>query len=60
MNVTLPHRFGGSTVRTGESAADRITLPVEGTLDKPEINMQKLIETEALKQGLRLLEKVLK
>jgi hypothetical protein len=60
MNVTLPYRFGGSTVRTGENAADRITLPVEGTVDKPRINVQKLMETEAIKQGLKLLEKVLK
>jgi hypothetical protein len=60
MNVTLPYRFGGGTVRTGESATDRITLPVEGTLDKPKINVQKLLETEAIKQGLQLLEKVLK
>lgn len=60
MNVTLPFRFGGRAVRTDESAADRITLPIEGTLDKPRINVQKLLETEAIKQGLKLLEKVLK
>jgi hypothetical protein len=60
MKVTLPYRFGGGTVRTGEDAADRITLPVEGTVDKPRINIQKLLETEAIKQGLKLLEKVLK
>jgi len=60
MKVTLPYRLGGSTVRTGESATDRITLPIEGTLDKPRINIQKLLETEALKQGLKLLEKILK
>jgi len=60
MNVTLPYRLGGQTVRTGESAADRITLPIEGTVDKPKINIQKLLETEAIKQGLKLLEKVLK
>lgn len=60
MNVTLPYRFGGGTVRTGESATDRITLPIEGTVDNPKINIQKLFETEALRQGLRLLEKLLK
>jgi len=60
MNVTLPYRFGGSTVKTGETAADRITLPIDGTLDKPRINIQKLLETEVIKQGLQLLEKVLK
>jgi len=60
MNVTLPYRFGGRAVRTGEKAADRITLPIEGTLDKPKINIPKLLETEAVKQGLKLLEKVLK
>jgi hypothetical protein len=60
MKVTLPYRFGGRTVRTGENAADRITLPIEGTVDKPRINVQKLLETEAIKQGLQLLEKVLK
>ncbi len=60
MNVTLPYRFGGSTVRTGENAADRITLLVEGTVDNPKINIQKLLETEAIKQGLQLLEKLLK
>ena len=60
MNVTLPYRFSGSTVRAGESAADRITLPIDGTLDKPQINIQKILETEVIKQGLQLLEKVLK
>jgi len=29
-------------------------------VDKPKINIQKLLETEAIKQGLKLLEKVLK
>jgi hypothetical protein len=60
MKVTLPYRFGGTTVTSGESAADRITLPIEGTLDNPKINVQKLLESEAIKQGLKLLEKVLK
>ena len=60
MDVTLPYTFAGSTIKSGEIAADRITLPVEGTVDNPKINIQKLLETEAIKQGLRLLEKLLK
>ena len=60
MEITLPYTFAGSTIKSGEIATDRVSLPIEGTLDKPKINMQKLIEGEALKQGLKLLEKVLK
>jgi len=60
MNVTLPYTFSGGTVKEGESVADRIKLPIEGTLDNPKINVQKLLESEAIRQGLRLLEKVLK
>ncbi len=60
MNVTLPYTSAFETIKVGETAADRITLPIEGTVDNPKINIQKLLETEALKQGLRLLEKILK
>jgi hypothetical protein len=55
MNVKLPYRLSGTTVTSGESAADRITLPIEGTLDNPEINLQKLLE----KQGQKLIEEAL-
>ncbi|MFC1739802.1 hypothetical protein ACFL1G_12260, partial [Planctomycetota bacterium] len=61
MSVTLPYTLEGSTARTGkEIIGDRITLPLKGTVDKPELDMGKLLE-EQLKQKLfEGLDKLLK
>jgi hypothetical protein len=57
MRVTLPYTTAGRTARIGrETVGERIALPLKGTLDKPEIDIGKLLE-EQLKQQLR--EKVL-
>ncbi len=64
MKVTLPYTFGGKTVRTGQTAADRISLSLEGNLDRPRINTGKLLESEVQKlieqETQKLLEKLLK
>jgi hypothetical protein len=65
MTVTLPYTTEGRTVRVGrEARGRRITLPLRGTVDKPEIDMGKLLE-EQLKgqiedQLLKGLEELLK
>jgi len=52
MSVTLPYTISGRTVRLGrETVGKRITLPLKGTVDKPELDMGKLLE-EQLKQQL--------
>ena len=52
MTVTLPYTTDGRTARTGRATSgERITLPLKGTVDKPEVDMGKLLETQ-LKQQL--------
>lgn len=51
MSVTLPYTMGGRTARVGEKADDRISLPLTGSIDKPELDMGKLFEQQ-LKQRL--------
>jgi len=62
MTVTLPYTFAGRTVRVGQDSAERVSLPIEGSLDNPNINMKKLLEKEAQKlietEGRKLLEKL--
>jgi len=58
MIVTLPYTMSGRTVRVGEKARDRISLPLTGTTDKPELDLGKLLEEQAIKKGLELLEKL--
>ena len=53
MTVTLPYTTGGRTVRIGrESVGQRITLPLKGTVDKPQLDTAKLLEQQ-LKDQLR-------
>lgn len=52
MDIQLPLTLSGEIVKAGDSAANRITLPIEGTLTSPKINTAKLIE----KQGQKLIE----
>jgi hypothetical protein len=47
MTVTLPYTLVGRTVRIGKtSPSSRITLPLTGTLDHPQIDTSKLIENQ--------------
>lgn len=53
MMVTLPYTTKGKTVRIGkEVEGARISLPLRGTIDKPELDLGKLLE-EQLKQQLK-------
>jgi hypothetical protein len=52
MTVTLPYTIRGRTVRVGkETVGQRITLPLKGTLNKPELDTSKLPEL-LLKQAI--------
>jgi len=52
MIVTLPYTLDGRTVRVGEEGAGkRISIPLKGTIDKPELDVGKLLELQ-LKQQL--------
>ncbi len=52
MSITLTFTENALTARTGkEITGKRITLPLKGTVDKPELDMGKLLE-EQLKQKL--------
>ena len=60
MTVTLPYTTAGRTARTGrETSGARISLPLKGTVDKPQLDTGKLIELqlkgqleEQLRRGL--------
>jgi hypothetical protein len=61
MTVTLPYTFDGRTVRVGEEdVGTRISVPLRGTIDKPELDVGKLLEEQAIEKGLELLEGLLK
>ena len=52
MSVTLPYTTKGETVRIGKKVeGPRISLPLRGTIDKPELDLGKLLE-EQLKEQL--------
>ena len=56
MEVTFPWTFQGRTARVGDDSAMRITAPIEGTLDNPTVDMNKIIENV----GQKLIEEELK
>lgn len=51
MTVTLPYTMSGRTARVGEETTERISLPLIGTIDKPKLDVAKLLE-EQLKKRL--------
>lgn len=57
MTVTLPYTTRGRTARAGrETEGQRITLPIRGTLDEPELDVGELAKQllgEQLKEKLR-------
>jgi len=58
MTVTLPYTFAGRTVRVGGAdTEDRVSVPLRGTLDKPELDLGKLLQEQLLEMGLRELFK---
>jgi hypothetical protein len=51
MTVTLPYTYEGRTVRVNrETTARRIKVPLKGTLDRPELDLQKLLESQLREQ----------
>ncbi|MDT8303219.1 MAG: hypothetical protein RQ760_17200 [Sedimentisphaerales bacterium] len=65
MTVTLPYTADGRTVRVGQATtSQRIKVPLRGTVDKPELDVGKLLEGQLLqqleKQLPNLLEQLLK
>ncbi len=49
MTMTLPYTLGFKKVKVGDEPVERVTLNIEGNLDHPRINMQKLLEDQAKK-----------
>ncbi|TFG49809.1 MAG: hypothetical protein E4H40_02355 [Candidatus Brocadiia bacterium] len=65
MNVVTPYVFGSDmklkTVKADQAATEeRLSLPLSGTIDKPNINMAKLVEQQAPKILWNILEEQLK
>ncbi|MFH1719282.1 MAG: hypothetical protein ABIF19_18165 [Planctomycetota bacterium] len=61
MTVTLPYTTAGRTARVGaETRGVRITLPLKGTVDKPQLDTGKLLEDQAIQKGLELLDGLFK
>jgi hypothetical protein len=50
MTVTLPYTMGGRTARVGEKAEERISLPLTGSIDKPKLDLGKLLEDQLRKR----------
>jgi hypothetical protein len=61
MSVVLPYTIEGRTVRTGQEAqnAERVVVPLGGTIDKPQLNLQKLIQSQFQQQIFKGLEDLL-
>lgn len=51
MIVTLPFTMSGRTARVGQETTERISLPLIGTIDKPKLDVARLLE-EQLKKRL--------
>jgi hypothetical protein len=61
MTVTLPYTIEGKTARVGkETPGRRITFALKGTLDKPKLDLGKLLEEQLKQQLLEGLDKLLK
>jgi hypothetical protein len=47
MTIVLPYTIEGRTVRVGQpQTGERIAIPLTGTLDKPELNLQKFLQLQ--------------
>ncbi|MCL5282001.1 MAG: hypothetical protein M1376_19070 [Planctomycetes bacterium] len=61
MTIVLPYTLEGRLVRVGQAqVADRIAVPLTGTLSKPQLNLQKLLELQFKGQIERGLEQLFK
>ncbi len=59
MSVTLPYTTEGRTIRIGRESARRITLPITGTVDKPQLDVGKLLEDQLKQEAEEQLRKAL-
>jgi hypothetical protein len=51
MTITLPYTAMGRTARLGgETSGQRIKVPLKGTIDKPELDIGKLLEGQLRQQ----------
>lgn len=51
MTVTLPYTAAGRTIRIGqETSSQRIQVPLKGTVDKPQLDLGKLLESQLRQQ----------
>jgi hypothetical protein len=58
MTVTLPYTTEGRTARVGGATRGaRITLPLKGTVDQPQLDTEKLLELQLRQQGEKLLRR---
>lgn len=58
MTVTLPYTYEGRTVRVGQAdAGDRVSVPLKGTLNKPELDLGRMLQEQLIERGLRELFK---
>jgi hypothetical protein len=58
MTVTLPYTTEGRTARVGRTTRGaRIALPLKGTVDKPQLDTDKLLELQLKQQGEELLRR---
>ncbi len=61
MTVTLPYTAEGRTVRVGkDTAGQRISVSLKGTILKPELDVAKLLDDQLKKQLLQGLERILR
>jgi hypothetical protein len=61
MSVTLPYTDEGRTARVGkEVKGERISLPLKGTVDKPELDLGKLLEEQLKRRLIKELEDAIK
>ena len=60
MTVVLPYTLTGRLVRVGQPQADRIIVPLTGTISKPQLNLQKLVGSQLQEQIMKGLGDLLK
>ncbi len=61
MTVTLPYTVEGKTVKVGkDTAGQRISVPLKGTILKPELDVARLLEDQFKKRLLKGLEEILR
>ncbi len=61
MTIVLPYTLDGRLVRVGQTGiGERIAVPLGGTLSKPQLNLQKLLELQLKGQLQRGLEELFK